>query len=148
MIANIVGIVVGSFCKMKQGNENCFALIYVVELGGSSIETRLNRNPLPRRSALSVVVFLRIMKRTIENTVAMPAISVIASGKRGRMTNEQYEREMRYRVSMAAAKNMLRKGLISQAEHDSFNRLMAEKHRPMIGGLLLETSVDKHLESS
>ena len=64
------------------------------------------------------------------------------------MTNEQYENEMRYRVSMAAATCMLRKGLITQAEHDIFNRLMTEKHRPMIGDLLLKTSVDKHLESS
>jgi hypothetical protein len=148
MIANIVGIVVGSFCKMKQGNENCFALIYVVELGGSSIETRLNRNPLPWRSALSAVVFLRIMKRTIGSIAVTVAMSVIASGRRSRMTNEQFEREMRYRVSMAAATCMLRKGLITQAEHDIFNRLMTEKHRPMIGDLLLKTSVDKHLESS
>jgi len=64
------------------------------------------------------------------------------------MTNEQFEREMRYRVSMAAGNSMLRQGLINQAEHDIFNRLMTEKHRPMIGDLLLKTSVDKHLESS
>jgi len=64
------------------------------------------------------------------------------------MTNEQYEREMRYRVSMAAANSMLRQGLITQAEHDAFDSLMTEKHRPMIGDLLLKTSVDKHLESS
>ena len=64
------------------------------------------------------------------------------------MTNEQFEREMRYRVSMAAANSMLRQGLITQNEHDIFNRLMTEKHRPMIGDLLLKTSVDKHLESS
>ena len=78
----------------------------------------------------------------------MVATSVTASGRRSRMTNEQFEREMRYRVSMAAAKNMLRKGLITQAEHDAFDSLMTEKHRPMIGGLLLKTTVDKHLESS
>ena len=46
-------------------------------------------------------------------------------------------------VSMAAAKNMLRKGLITQAEHDAFDSLMTEKHRPLISGLLLKTSVDK-----
>ena len=78
----------------------------------------------------------------------MVATSVTASGRRSRMTNEQFEREMRYRVSMAAAKNMLRKGLITQAEHDAFDSLMTEKHRPLISGLLLKTSVDKHLESS
>ena len=51
-------------------------------------------------------------------------------------------------VSMAAANSMLRKGLINQAEYDCFNRLMAEKHRPPIGDLLLKSSVDKHRKSS
>ena len=64
------------------------------------------------------------------------------------MTNEQFEREMRYRVSMAVANSMLRQGLINQAEHDDFNRHMTEKHRPLIGVLLLKSSVDKHRESS
>ena len=64
------------------------------------------------------------------------------------MTNEQFERELRYRVSMAAANSMLRQGLIDQTEYDGFNRLMVEKHRPLIGGLLLKPSVDKHRESS
>ena len=78
----------------------------------------------------------------------MVAISAIALAKRNRMTNEQIEREIRYRVSMAAANSMLRQGLINQAEYDSFNRLMTEKHRPLIGSLLLKSSVDKHRESS
>lgn len=64
------------------------------------------------------------------------------------MTKQQFERELRYRVSMAAANSMLRKGLITQTEHDAFNSMMIEKHRPLIGGLLLKTSVDKQLESS
>lgn len=64
------------------------------------------------------------------------------------MTNEQFEREMRYRVSMTAANSMLRQGLINQIEYDEFNRLMVEKHRPPIGGLLLKSSVDRYRESS
>ena len=78
----------------------------------------------------------------------MPAIFVIVLERKNRMTNEQFEREMRYRVSMAAANSMLRQGLINQTEYDSFNRLMAEKHRPLTGDLLLKSSVDKHPESS
>ena len=78
----------------------------------------------------------------------MIAIFVIALGIRKRMTNEQFEREMRYRVSMAAANCMLRKGLISQAEHDAFNALMIEKHRPPIGNILLKTPVDKAPDKS
>ncbi|HWQ98651.1 MAG TPA: SHOCT domain-containing protein [Clostridia bacterium] len=64
------------------------------------------------------------------------------------MTNEQFEREMRYRVSMAVANSMLRKGLISQAEHDAFDALMIEKYRPPIGSILLKTSVDKAPDES
>ena len=73
----------------------------------------------------------------------MPAIFVLALGIKNRMTNEQFERELRYRVSMAAANCMLRKGLISQTEHEAFHALMIEKHRPPIGSILLKTSVDK-----
>ena len=62
---------------------------------------------------------------------------------RKHMTNEQFERELRYRVSMAAANCMLRKGLISQAEQETFDALMIEKHQPPIGNILLKTSVDK-----
>ena len=78
----------------------------------------------------------------------MLAIFVLALGRENRMTKEQFEREMRYRVSMAAANSMLRKGLITREEHEAFNNVMIEKHRPPIGCLLLKTSVDKHLESS
>jgi len=78
----------------------------------------------------------------------MAATYAIVLGRKSGMTNEQFEREMRYRVSMAAANSMLRQGLINQTEYDSFNRLMAEKHRPLTGDLLLKSSVDKHPESS
>jgi len=54
------------------------------------------------------------------------------------MTNEQYRRELCYRVSMAAANCMLRKGLITRQEHEAFNNVMIEKHRPMISGLFSE----------
>ena len=64
------------------------------------------------------------------------------------MTSEQFEREMRYRVSMAAANSMLLRGLISKAEHDAFNAIMIEKHQPPIGSILLKTSVDLQPDQS
>ena len=78
----------------------------------------------------------------------MAATYAIVLGRKSGMTNEQFEREMRYRVSMAAANSMLRQGLINQTEYDGFNRLMGEKYQPLIGGLLLKSSVDKHRKSS
>lgn len=88
------------------------------------------------------------MQRTTGSTVVTAVISVIVLVRRNRMTNEQYRREVCYRVSMAAANCMLRKGLITPEEHNTFNNVMIEKHRPPIGCLLLKTSVDKNLESS
>lgn len=73
----------------------------------------------------------------------MPAIYMLALGIRKHMTNEQFERELRYRVSMAAANCMLHIGLISQTEHEAFHALMIDKHRPPIGSILLKTAVDK-----
>lgn len=78
----------------------------------------------------------------------MPAIFMLGLGKRKHMTNEQYEREMRYRVSMAAANSMLRMELISKAEHDAFNAIMIKKHQPPIGSILLKTSVDLQPDQS
>jgi len=73
----------------------------------------------------------------------MPAIYMLALGLSKYMTNEQFKRELRYRVSMAVVNCMLREGLISQAEHETFDALMIEKHQPPFGNILLKTSVDK-----
>ena len=78
----------------------------------------------------------------------MPAIFMLGLGKRKLMTSDQFEREMRYRVSMAAANSMLNRGLISKAEHDAFNAIMNEKHQPPIGSILLKTSVDLQSDQS
>ena len=78
------------------------------------------------------------MQRTTGSTVVTAVISVIVLVRRNRMTNEQYRRELCYRVSMAAANCMLRKGLITRQEHEAFNNVMIEKHRPMISGLFSE----------
>ena len=51
------------------------------------------------------------------------------------MTNEQFNREMRYRTVMAVARSMMERGLLSQVEYDAFNQQMIAKHNPMIGAL-------------
>ena len=78
---------------------------------------------------------LKIILTTIGNFAATPATSLIASGKEDRMTNEQFNREMRYRTVMAVARSMMERGLLSQVEYDAFNQQMIAKHNPMIGGL-------------
>ena len=59
------------------------------------------------------------------------------------MTNEQFEREMRYRTAMAVARSMLNRGLISKEEYDAFDCKMIEKHNPFFGSLICRPTVDK-----
>ena len=59
------------------------------------------------------------------------------------MSNEQFEREMRYRTVMAVARTMLTRGLISRDEYDDFDRKMVEKYNPFSLCLGNQTSVDK-----
>ena len=115
-------------------------------LGGKHIGTRARKRRRFRCSAHPAVAYLRITPGTTGNIAATPAIFAIVLGRKSSMTNEQFEREMRYRISMAVANSMLRQGLINQAEYNDFNRLMVDKHRPLIGDLLLKSSVDKHRE--
>jgi len=59
------------------------------------------------------------------------------------MTNEQFEREMRYRTVMAVAKSMLHRGLIAKEEYEDFDHKMIEKHNPLFGSLICRSTVDK-----
>lgn len=54
------------------------------------------------------------------------------------MNSEQLDREQRYRMVMAAAKNMLRRGLISAEEYREFDAQMVKKIKPFFGGLSAE----------
>ena len=132
----------------KGGNIEASVQMLAAALGGKRTGTRARKRRRPRCGAYSAVVCLRITPGITGNIAATPAIFAIVLGRKSRVTNKQFEREMRYRVSIAVANSMLRQGLINQTEYDGFNRLMAEKHRPLISGLLLKSSVDKHRESS
>jgi hypothetical protein len=81
------------------------------------------------------VIALKIILTTVENFAATPATSLIASGKEDCMTNEQFNREMRYRTVMAVARSMMERGLLSKGEFETFDRKMIEKHNPFFRGL-------------
>ena len=72
----------------------------------------------------------------IESIAAMSATSRI--GLRGEMlmTNDQFERERRYRVAISVAIGMLKQGLISEDEYGIINKTMIEKYKPFFGGLV------------
>lgn len=52
------------------------------------------------------------------------------------MTNEQFERERRYRVAISVAAVMLKQSLISVEEYRIINERMIEKYNPFFGGLV------------
>lgn len=72
----------------------------------------------------------------IESIAAMSATSRI--GLRGEMlmTNDQFERERRYRVAISVAIGMLKQGLISEDEYGVITDRMIEKCKPFFGGLV------------
>jgi len=52
------------------------------------------------------------------------------------MTNEQFERERRYRVAISVAVGMLEQGFLTEDEYRLINEMMIEKYRPFFGGLV------------
>lgn len=51
------------------------------------------------------------------------------------MTQEQFEREKNYRVSLAIAKSMLSRKLINEKEYSKIDTMLITKYKPVFGGL-------------
>lgn len=51
------------------------------------------------------------------------------------MMPEQFEREKNYGASMAVARTMLSKGLISERDYRKIDTIFRKKYRPIIGAL-------------
>ncbi|MCX7904156.1 MAG: hypothetical protein N2486_06560 [Caloramator sp.] len=51
------------------------------------------------------------------------------------MTKEQFEREKNYRISIATAKLMLSKNIISEEDFEKIKMLLIDKYKPIIGSL-------------
>ena len=76
----------------------------------------------------------------IGNIAATLAILRIDLGKGLLMTNDQFERERRYRVAISVAVGMLKQGLLTEDEYRIINEMMIEKYRPFFGGLVRRLS--------
>ena len=85
---------------------------------------------------LIVINHFAVILVNIESIAAMSATSRI--GLRGEMlmTNDQFERERRYRVAISVAVGMLKQGLISEDEYGVITDRMIEKYKPFFGGLV------------
>lgn len=51
------------------------------------------------------------------------------------MTQEQFEREKNYRVSISIAKSMVSKQLITGHEYKKIDAMLIKKYKPIIGSL-------------
>jgi len=59
------------------------------------------------------------------------------------MTNEQFGRETRYETAMAAARAMLRRGILNERDYCKIDTMMRRKYRPITGSLLPVKIPDK-----
>jgi hypothetical protein len=51
------------------------------------------------------------------------------------MTRVQFKQEKNYRISLAIAEAMLKKGLISGRDYRKIDSMLIAKYNPVIGGL-------------
>ena len=50
------------------------------------------------------------------------------------MSKEQFGREARYGAAMAAARAMLKSGILTERDYREIDTMMRRKYRPLIGG--------------
>ena len=75
-----------------------------------------------------------------ESIALTPATSQIAL-EVSAMSEEMFNAEKLYQATMAIAKSMLTKGLITAEEYAIIDTKMLEKYRPVFGMLLAQTSL-------
>jgi hypothetical protein len=51
------------------------------------------------------------------------------------MTKEQFARETKYETAMAAARAMLKNGIVNEKDYRTIDTIMRRKYRPIIGSL-------------
>ena len=76
-----------------------------------------------------------IMPVVAVSTARIRAISLPAMGVSS-MDNEQFDRELKYQVSMSIVREMLEKGLIAAEEYSQWQQRLIEKYDPPIGRIV------------
>ena len=74
----------------------------------------------------------------IGNTAVILVILLTDSEVGRTMTKEQFEREKNYGASMAVARTMLSKGIITEKEYCAIDTIFKKKYLPIIGALCAE----------
>lgn len=86
-----------------------------------------------------VIALLLLMAIPKENTVPTLAISTIDLEVIF-MSEEMFNAEKDYGITMAIAKSMLEKGLLTLSEYDQFEEVMLEKYQPKLTPLIATLS--------
>ncbi len=75
------------------------------------------------------------MQAVAGSIVRTRAISLPDMGVNG-VDSEQFDREMKYQVSMSIVRSMLEKGLISMEDASRWQQRLIERYDPPIGGIV------------
>lgn len=75
------------------------------------------------------------MQAVVASTVRIHAISQHVTEVSG-MNREQFDREMKYQVSMSIVRSMLDKGLISADDFYRWQQRLVERYDPPIGRIV------------
>ena len=76
-----------------------------------------------------------IMLAVAASTARIRAISLLAMEVSG-MDREQFDREMKYQVSLSIVQSMLEKGLISTDDFSRWQQRLIERYDPPIGRIV------------
>lgn len=79
-----------------------------------------------------------VMKAPGASIVLTPAISGLAIKAVICMSEEQFNNEKLYQVTMTIVRSMLDKGMISTDEYTQIDTMMQEKYKPSLGTLFTD----------
>ncbi len=102
----------------------------VVYLGGQIIQNLKTKKPFTNTGALFATRLSRLMATTIENTAVALATSKHVTEKI--MTQEQFENEKKYTVSLHFVEQMARKKIITKEELEVCKQYLQDKYKPLI----------------
>ena len=101
-----------------------------------------NQHPdeMKKRSVLSTTVPtvakpLMTMPVAVVSTARIHAISPPAMGVSS-MDNQQFDRELKYQVSMSIVRQMLNKGIVSADNYEKWRQRLIERYDPPIGRIV------------
>ncbi|MCD8214841.1 MAG: hypothetical protein LUC97_04240 [Clostridiales bacterium] len=113
-----------------------FALRNAAELGGKHIQTMENAKPITVLFALAAVKNFKPTEIPNENTALTTVIYAAVLKVVMSMSNEQFEAEKSYQVSMFCFRQMLENGKITKEEYKQIDTILLKKYRPLLGKLL------------